>query len=313
MKNSILDEIAYVYQLKSTGTMVVDILDYIPITLQLENSNFMKVTFLLDGTVYEQNKEEMKKALKTFRGTSIKYYRGYATLLIGIRKYKVETYEQVRDFIRFYAKTNQESLICPICGEKNCDTFAVHNNRYVQTHAKCLAKVEQESVQRLETGNYLTGFIGAFLGSLAVLAISLLLISFTDTSFGWLYLISPIVASMGYLHFKGPYHWIGTMIIILCSVAAFIVFHYALVLIMLNSIGVYFDVNDFMNEFIDLNRIVFSVEYIKNCWFEFVFFIIGMGALLYLRPLSKKRMEETEEELKSLRTPMVLNEYLQNQ
>ena len=119
------------------------------------------------------------------------------------------------------------ATICPICKHEMCDSAALVAGQFVPVHRQCA----QEQTQRLvanaelnqESGNYLTGFIGALLGAIVGCIPTIATILLLKTEFGLLYMLIPLTSYGGYRLFKGRLGGIARIAVILTSLLAFVI------------------------------------------------------------------------------------------
>lgn len=169
--------------------------------------------------------------------------------------------------------------VCPICQKGNCDTLGVTSS-YHPTHKTCLHKQKQAQVEQLESneGNYLTGAIGAFLGSLLITLLGLVSIVLIQVSYGIIFACSGLVGAWGYRKLKGKLGTAARFLICAMSLLAFVVFLYCYAYV---SLCLYLEttlsLSLFFNLIPEITSIIFSVDFLSTCWFEILFFVIGLG------------------------------------
>lgn len=95
--------------------------------------------------------------------------------------------------------------VCPICHATGCDAYADVGG-YTSVHRSCVEALAESTKSRaessLQSGSYVTGFIGALLGGL-VACIPTVVVYFLGWMVGYLYALIPLGAYYGYKLFRG--------------------------------------------------------------------------------------------------------------
>lgn len=116
---------------------------------------------------------------------------------------------------------------CPYCNNEMCDSVAIVNGRYVPVHRHCLTEQTRAETSKArineESGNYLTGFIGALLGAIVGCIPNIILIFAVQREYGILYMLIPLASYFGYTLFKGRIGGVARVMVIVCSILAFAV------------------------------------------------------------------------------------------
>lgn len=305
VKNKILNAILSGSDLRHTDSMAVDLVGKCPVTLAVSTGNSVSVKFPMEKEAFDQSKAEIAQRVKAYKVGAPAYQGGMVVLDLINWKSAKEAYEGVREVIRELAAPASGDAVCPYCGQGGCDTAALKDGLYAKMHERCRGENEERERERIEgSGNYFTGLLGALGGALLVLAVSLLLIVLTHTSFGWLYAFSTVVAMVGYLACKGRYGIAGAFLVGGCSLLAFVAFLYAEALFFLSEAGIYFNMSNFLEELLALTEIVFSLDYLAESWFEILFFVIGLVLTFMGRPLSKAKRAGELDQMAALAVPL---------
>lgn len=264
----------------------------IPFTAMLVSNN-LQLIFMLRL----KNPEEKKEVANQIKKMGFFLRQNADHLVLSTAKTR-KIKDSMRELLNLVdqGKIFEEMDECPICHQSHCDRVGVYQGRMQRVHTRCWKEVylqKKEQLQRNE-GHYVTGAIGAFLGALLVTLAGLLIMKVLDISFGIIFACSGSAAVFGYKKLKGKLDRGSRPIIIGMSLLAFVVYLYALVYLYA------FDHFNFFNylELIPyLTSGIFSVEFISSCWFEILFFTMGLIAASMDRSLSAtKLLEDLETE-----------------
>lgn len=114
---------------------------------------------------------------------------------------------------------------CPICRKTGCDSAALMGGQYVPVHGECVKSHSETTVQKAEknqqSGSYLLGLVGAFLGAVVGCVPTVLLIFLMQMEFGLLYILIPLASYQGYKLARGKLGGVARIIVIFCSLLAF--------------------------------------------------------------------------------------------
>lgn len=116
---------------------------------------------------------------------------------------------------------------CAICGGEDCDQVALSRVGVLlmntPVHQNCVhSRVEQTDervTQNRQSGNYLTGLVGALLGGLVGTIPSLVTIVAMNTIYALLYALIPLAAYQGYKLFRGKMNKGALVVTVVASAA----------------------------------------------------------------------------------------------
>lgn len=111
---------------------------------------------------------------------------------------------------------------CPFCGQDNCDSLCVVQDRYAPVHEACATRTYPPAVLPNESstpssGNLVTGIIGAILGLLVGGLPQFALNLISGYSLAALYLLPALFAFGGYKLFRGSDSKIGRVLCVVLS------------------------------------------------------------------------------------------------
>lgn len=113
--------------------------------------------------------------------------------------------DQMLDF--FTEQQLVSPTACPFCHTGDCDATAAWGSSYLPVHRACLEHTVESQRSAIEenslTGNYVTGFLGALVGSFVGVLPSLLLVWAAGSVSGWLVALIPIASYQGYKIARG--------------------------------------------------------------------------------------------------------------
>lgn len=253
----------------------------IPYSLySVPNNNMLTIHFSIHQEIADF--EQFKQALKAIKFRYAKRkFGGY--LSTSNRKNLTERVEQMFELVDQYCQGVQE---CPLCHQSNGDSVGVVNDLYQTVHATCYKHQFEEKREQVEKneGNYITGMIGAFLGALAITLVGLLVMKMTNTSYGIIFGATGMIAATGYMKLKGKHGNVGKILVIMASLIAFIVYLYCLVLF-IGYDGMPLDILFLLIP--RVTSVVFSLDFlVESCWFEILFFGLGLLLVLFHKDLS---------------------------
>lgn len=114
--------------------------------------------------------------------------------------------------------------ICPVCGGPGCDCAAPRGPAYVPAHRSCLeggvAGAQAAASKNMESGSYVLGAVGAFLGSLVGVLPTAFTILALEEIYVPLFLLIPLASYTGYKLLKGKMNYAGLAFTVVFSVLA---------------------------------------------------------------------------------------------
>jgi len=166
---------------------------------------------------------------------------------------------------------------CPICRKNECDSIALFNNKFRKTHRQCVLEKNTKEVELAEknetSGNVLLGVIGAILGAIVGCLPNIITILFFNYHFGLLYIVIPLISYQGYKLFRGRRGYVASIVVSLCSIAAFMIMAPGMTFIVKiirgYSANIIFEVVHYYTNTTITNMIV-------DNWFGALFLVIGI-------------------------------------
>ena len=129
----------------------------------------------------------------------------------------------------------QPAATCAHCGGQTPDSLCLVKTSFQPVHAACVRNVKEEAVEKAqqneEAGSYLTGTLGAILGTLVGIIPSVLTILYMERIYALLFALVPLAAMFGYRLFKGKQTKASIAIIIVLSILGVYVLQSAVVVI----------------------------------------------------------------------------------
>ena len=180
-------------------------------------------------------RKTLKAALKTagIKGASVNQVaQNYLMGMIGIRKAEDEEssvralFDTLTDALRDAGVQPADS--CAVTGASNPDSLCLMTSQqffgYQPVNAAAIRQSGYEAQAKAEenenNGNYLTGIVGAILGTLVGIAVNLLTIVFAQRIYSLLFALIPMAAMFGYKLFKGKTNKASIGIICVLSILA---------------------------------------------------------------------------------------------
>ncbi len=170
----------------------------------------IQAEFALSGRVDKEHAKAIAQEVKAYKNCSA--ILGLSAVVVVPDKPKLgsftERFTAVMDLVvQGLAEAGvKPPVVCPLCKGGGCDSMALLNDSYVPTHRTCVTSSVQGTLEKAEqenTGNYLTGLIGALLGGLVGTLPNILAAVFLERVIAVLYALIPIFAYYGYKLFKG--------------------------------------------------------------------------------------------------------------
>lgn len=288
--NKGLANIAQTYGLQQAGDMAVDLIDGCPVTLKLNNGNLF-VRAAMPKEVFEASKAAMNEQLKSVKMAKAGYTGGQVQFILSKWKLAEEQYGMAARLIREYAAPQAGQAVCPYCGQPGCDAAAIYKDNYTRVHSRChhVQADSKRDVVVTGEGNIITGIIGAFVGAMLFMILCLIIVSITQTVYGWLFVFASYASVFGYKLLKGPYGTAGTVSVAVSSIVAFLLY---MVGEMTYFIADYYSmtIGQVSRIIGDIVSLTFSTENLADSWFQILFFVIGVILVLVRRPLSQQNV-----------------------
>lgn len=169
--------------------------------------------------------------------------------------------------------------VCPICKKDNCDSFAYLDGVFTSTHRHCLVSGAQKNIENANKnesgGNYVLGTIGAILGALVGTLPSLLTIVFMEMEYGMLYFLIPMAAYFGYKLFRGKKGTKARIIVILATVAVYVMLMPTVYHIVSVQLGYNYT---YWQDFVEYYSYIPLSILLQENWFGLLFLIFGIGS-----------------------------------
>lgn len=140
---------------------------------------------------------------------------------------KVSLSEQMSEFLDAMTGALRQAGVqpantCAHCGGQHPDSLCLVNMAYQPVHAACVRDAKEKTVEKAqqnqETGSYLTGTIGAIIGTLVGVIPSVLTIIYMERIYALLFALVPLAAMFGYRLCKGKQSKASIAIIIVLSI-----------------------------------------------------------------------------------------------
>lgn len=167
---------------------------------------------------------------------------------------------------------------CPVCGGQNCDILLNWKGFYRPAHQSCVEPVLAAGVEtaqhKIENGSYLTGILGALVGSFLGAIPSFLSIWFGNRVFALLFALIPLGAYFGYKLAHGKMNRLVTVVTIVVSFIQLfaleqLIFYFALV----DAYGIYPSI--FASVAFYFQLYTFS-DIVESMGMEFLFLLLGI-------------------------------------
>ena len=151
-----------------------------------------------------------------------------SSIAFNMKFQRKESYQtQLTDYLNAMADALrqagvQPALTCAHCGAQNPDSLCLVGTAYQPVHASCVRNAKEDAVEKAqlnqESGSYLTGTLGAIVGTLVGLIPSVLTILFMERIYALLFALVPLAAMFGYRLCKGKRSKASIGIIIVLSI-----------------------------------------------------------------------------------------------
>lgn len=246
---------------------------------------FLDIAVRIDPKNKERIKE-IKKELKAC-GSKAKFYSvtdKKITFSIPFKK-KGDLYDQ--QFLTFMGEITRvlqnvgigPADTCVVCGGGTPRSMCCLDG-YQPVHKTCLTSVQEKAKdavdQNQENGSYLTGIVGAVLGTIVGLIPNFLTIWFGEVIYAVLFALVPLAAMWGYTKFNGKKSKVSIVIVVLLSFISVFVLQYAVAAVtVMNEYGLGFGetMDSIFEIFGNLEGIIFTMQESVT---EFLFMLIGI-------------------------------------
>lgn len=119
---------------------------------------------------------------------------------------------------------------CSMCGQSGCDTATPKGAAYAPVHRSCLEKAvsgaQNAADKNTESGSYVLGILGAFLGMLVGILPTVFSILALSRIYVLLFMLIPIASYAGYRLFKGRMNYTALVLSILFSILGVFLLNY---------------------------------------------------------------------------------------
>lgn len=289
-----LEALVQNFGLQRQGNLAVDLLRGCPVSLEVQsNNNCILVEAFMPERIFEARKTEMHQQLKAVKLAKCAYNKKKNRVVFTISNSKktAEQYEIVRQMLIQYAVPYASEEACPYCGQMGCDMAGYCGGSYRRVHARChhLHMDEQKDTVVTGRGNLLTGIIGSVGGSLAFMALALVILMLTDKIYGWLFVLATFASVGGYKLLKGPYGLAGTVTVAVSSLASMVLYLFFQAAYLL-AVAYDMPFTEVLGYPGDVVTVAFSPDVLASCWFQLLFFLGGFLYCVIKRPLSQQKV-----------------------
>jgi hypothetical protein len=207
----------------------------------------------------------LKKDVKNLADEQLSVMVQGNNLLVTSKAYNNFSPTELLDKVLYAAVTSLKNAgyrppeACPICKKGQCDAYAFYKNAYTSVHKSCIGEQSGKTIEDIEdrkaNGSYLTGAIGALLGTLVGAIPNFLFILFLDAVSVYLCALIPIAGYFGYRLFKGKPYKPATVIIILFSILqTFVLMITNFYVEFTQELGIRLSLTETIDHFIDMFR-----------------------------------------------------------
>ena len=208
-------------EVQGNYTYAYGVLEGFPVAFLFTGSKSIGVTISVEPEDLKSRVQELKRDYKKF-----KFHGGKETISAVIRlgkqpeeEYRTETKELV---YALRQKGIRPACTCKFCGQKGADALIPAGNCHTPVHRHCVDDLENKATIAAEenqnSGNYITGVIGALLGALVGVIPSVLTILLMERIYSLLFALIPLCIYWGYKLFKGKMNKAVIFISIILSV-----------------------------------------------------------------------------------------------
>ena len=288
MKFNEFSELARARQLHQVQDDAFGIYDTFPYRLSYNrqtasgtaNAQGFTAWFLLNGKPDAALIKEMRDVVRPFKVSVSQLAENGVRLSFPKKWANGETLDTVLSKASDLLRNNGLSGVseCPICGTQNCDILLNWKGFYRPAHQSCVQSTLSSGVEtaknKIQNGSYLTGTLGALVGSFLGAIPSFLSIWFGNSVFALLFTLIPLGAYFGYKLARGKMTRLVTVITIVVSfVQLFVleqmIFYFAVV----EATGLHPSIFDTIAYYFQLYA--FS-DIVASMGTEFLFLLLGI-------------------------------------
>lgn len=160
----------------------------------------IEIFYALEENPWQEIREEILKLAESKKAKAI-FENNQVKITMSLQeKTKIEDFREVMQNIVeiLHKKEVKAPEKCILCGEKNCDVFAVIGQGNRPVHRACLQEHMNGIREKMQSGYYTTGILGAFLGMLVGIIPSVLSLLITGEAISALFLLIPLSIYFGY-------------------------------------------------------------------------------------------------------------------
>jgi hypothetical protein len=187
------------------------------------NAQGFTVWLLLDSKPDDALVKELRAVVHPFKVSVSQSAESGIRLSFPKKWANGETFDNVlsktTDLLRNHGLSSASQ--CPICGTQNCDILLNWKGFYRPAHQSCVQSTLSTGVEtarnKIQNGSYLTGILGALVGSFLGAIPSFLSIWFGNQIVAFLFALIPLGAYFGYKLAHGKMNHLVTVITIVAS------------------------------------------------------------------------------------------------
>lgn len=198
------------------------------------------VLLLLDGKPAAALVKQLRRAVRPFKVLVSQPVANSVGISFPKKRANGETFDAVLSKTVELLRNGGLSGVsqCPVCGGQNCDILLDWKGFYRPAHQSCVEPVISAGVEnaqnRIQNGSYLTGTLGALVGSFLGAIPSFLSIWLGNRVFAVLFALIPLGAYFGYKLARGKMTRLVTVITIVVSLVQLfvleqLIFYFAVV------------------------------------------------------------------------------------
>ena len=198
------------------------VLENFPITVVYSGTKKMSVNLSVETGEIKQQIKALNRINKKFR-----FMRGKDGVIAYIVIDKKQAEEDWRlatgELLRVLRQAGiRPASACALCGQGGCDALIAQGGFYMPVHKRCVDEKANQTLASVDKneneGNYITGVIGAILGTFVGVLPSVLTSLFMDTIHSLLFALIPLCIYGGYKLFKGKMNRFVIVLTIILSV-----------------------------------------------------------------------------------------------
>lgn len=282
----------------------------VPIALTYASKREVSILIAIAKDDWQEHSKDIKSALKG------RCRVGYGNVLLLTLKLSPE--EDILTAVREVISTIKHTGVridntCPFCKRSGCDIAVPHNGAYHFAHKTCVESLIQKSKDTAEknsaSGSYITGIIGAILGTIVGVIPSFLTVVFMEKIYVYLFALIPLAAYYGYKTFNGKLNKVATVVTVVISILGVYFLEYAflahqVIATYKMSIGDFFY---FLPSFLTDGGLWMRLT--RNAALEFLFVILGIVIVWKQITHTSATAVANNEQLLNLSTPYGLDAY----